>query len=267
MAGRLLSFSQYIGGANNVVVAENFPSTQKTYNYDFPGNIATYSFAVESQTIIVDALSYNAADGQPNFTTSDVVGTFANVTVASSNVVPVSNADGTVNITIPANLYTGPIEPDARANVPINVVSVTWTDSAATPSITESHRYALIQRYEPGVTVGNPRLSNAFISIGTGAISTFTGAGTADASRTPGTYIGVTGLTTGTDILGLGTAAPRSEGTGASFQALVLANGVCEFDITTRGQNYVVGDVITILDSSLGGGGGADITLTVTATG
>lgn len=261
MAGRLLSFSQYIGGANNVVVAEQFPSTQKTYQYDFPANIANYSFAVESQTIIVDSLSYNAADGQPNFTTSNVVGVYANTTIAASNVVPVSNVDGTVNITIPANLYTGPIEPDARANVPINVVSVTWTDAGSTPNTVDSHRYALIQRYEPGVTVGNPRLSNVFLPIGTGAISTFTGAGTASGVRTAGTYTGVSGVVTGPS------ASTGQAGSGATFQALVLANGVCEFDILTRGQNYVVGDTINILDSSLGGGGAPDITITVTATG
>lgn len=260
MAGRLLSFSQYIGGANNVVVAENFPSTQKTYQYDFPANIAQYAFSVESQTIIVDELTYNASDGQPNFTTSKVVGVYANVTVAAANVVPVSNADGTVNITIPKNLYAGPIEPDARANVPINVVSVSWNDASVTPNVSDSHRYALIQRYEPGVTVGNPRLSNVFLPLGTGAISTFTGAGTADGSRTAGTYTGVDGVTSGPS------ASTGQAGSGSTFQALVLANGVCEFDIITRGQDYVVGDTINILDSSLGGGGGADITVTVTAT-
>lgn len=262
MAGRLLSFSQYIGGANNVVVAENFPSTQKTYNYDYPANIANYTFTMESQTIVVDQLSYNASDGQPNFTNANVVGTFANTSInVAVNVNRVSNADGTVNITIPADLYTGPIEPDARANVPINVVKVEWSDASNTPPIVESHRYALIQRYEPGVTVGNPRLSNVFLPIGTGAISTFSGAGTADGARTPGTYSGVSGVTTGPS------ASTGQAGTGATFQALVLANGVCEFDILTRGSDYVVGDTINILDSSLGGGGGADITLTVTATG
>jgi len=261
MAGRLLSFSQYIGGANNVVVSETFPSTQKTYQYDYPANIATYSFSIESQTIIVDNLTYNAADGQPNFTNSNVVGVYANVTVGAGNVNPVSNADGTVNITIPADLYTGPIEPDARANVPVNVVSVTWTDSSTTPNVTESHRHAQIQRYEPGVTVGNPRLSNVFLPIGTGAISTFTGAGTASASRTAGTYTGVSGVVTGPS------ASTGQAGSGATFQALVLANGVCEFDIITRGSDYVVGDTINILDSSLGGGGAPDITITVTATG
>lgn len=262
MAGRLLSFANYIGGANNVVVAENFPSTQKTYQYDFPANIYNYTFSVESQTIVVDSLTYNASDGQPNFTTSTVVGTFANTTIdANVNVNRVSNADGQVNVTIPADLYAGPIEPDARANVPINVVSVEWSDATTTPPTVESHRFALIQRYEPGVTVGNPRLSNVFLPIGIGAISTFTGAGTADASRTAGTYSSVTGVTSGPS------AATGQAGNGATWQALVLANGVCEFDILTRGQDYVVGDTINILDSSLGGGGGADITITVTATG
>ena len=262
MAGRLLSFSQYLGGSNNVVISEVFPSTQKTFQYDYPANIAAYNFTMESQTIVVDTLSYDLNTGNPNFTNSNVVGVFANTTITTSgNVVPVSNADGTVNITIPADLYTGPIEPDARANVPINVISISWTDTGSTPNTTESHRHAQIQRYEPGVTVGNPRLSNVFLPLGTGAISTFTGAGTADGARTPGTYTSVTGTVSGPS------ATTGQAGTGATFQALVLANGVCEFDILTRGQNYVVGDTINILDSSLGGGGGADITITVTATG
>ena len=233
MAGRLLSFSQYLGGSNNVVISEVFPSTQKTFQYDYPANIAAYNFTMESQTIVVDSLSYDLNTGNPNFTNSNVVGVFANTTITTSgNVVPVSNADGTVNITIPADLYTGPIEP-----------------------------HAPIQRHAPGVTVGNPRLSNVFLPLGTGAVSTFTGAGTADGARTPGTYSGVTGTVSGPS------ATTGQAGTGATFQALVLANGVCEFDILTRGQNYVVGDTINILDSSLGGGGGADITITVTATG
>ena len=106
-------------------------------------NIVPYNFTMESQTIVVDSLSYDLNTGNPNFTNSNVVGVFANTTITTSGyVVPVSNADGTVNITIPADLYTGPIEPDARANVPINVVSITWTDTGSTPNVTESHRHA-----------------------------------------------------------------------------------------------------------------------------
>jgi hypothetical protein len=261
MSGRLLSFSQYLGGSNNSIISEVFPSTQKTFQYDYPSNIAQYAFSMSSQTIVVDTLSYDLNTGNPNFTNSNVVGVFANTTITTSgNVVPVSNADGTVNITIPANLYAGPIEPDARANVPINVVEIKWQDNGSTPATVESHRHAQIQRYEPGVTVGNPRLSNVFLPLGIGAISTFTGAGTADASRTPGTYSGITGTTSGPS------ATTGQSGNGATFEAVVLANGVCDFDIITRGQDYVIGDTISILDSSLGGGGGADITITVTAT-
>ena len=261
MAGRLLSFSQYIGGANNVVVSEVFPSDQKTFQYDYAANIANYNFNLESQTVIVDTLSYDTNTGQPNFTNSNVVGVYANVTLGAGNINVTSNANGQVSITIPADIYTGPIEPDARANVPINVVSVKWEDTNSTPSIKESHRHARIMRYEPGVTVGNPTLSNAFLPIGTGAISTFSGAGTASGVRTAGTYTGISGVTSGPS------ATTGAQGTGATFQALVLANGVCEFDILTRGKDYVVGDTINILDSDLGGGGAPDITLTVTATG
>ena len=55
--------------------------------------------------------------------------------------------------------------PDARANVPINVVSVKWTDSGLTPTNTQSHRWAIIQRWEPDVTPGNPRDEAGFITL------------------------------------------------------------------------------------------------------
>jgi hypothetical protein len=66
-----------------------------------------------------------------------------------------NNSAGTVDITIPTNLYTGAILPDARKNVPITIVSVTWTD-ASTPAQINTHRWAFIQCYEPGVNPGDP---------------------------------------------------------------------------------------------------------------
>ncbi len=35
MAGRVLSFKQYVGGADNVQVIEMFPKSQKTFSYNF----------------------------------------------------------------------------------------------------------------------------------------------------------------------------------------------------------------------------------------
>lgn len=266
MSGRVLSFKQYLGGADNVLMSEVTPSMQKTYQYDYPSNTSTYTFNVESQTVIVDTLTYDRTTGEPNFTDSTVVGVFANTTVDVATYVSYqNNAEGIVNVTIPANLYTGPIEPDARANVPINVVTVRWSDSSQSPPLIEQHRHAQIQRYEPGVTVGNPRLSNVYLPIGVGAISTFTGAGAANVARADANFVGTTYTVSGTTT---GPSATTGQaGTGATFHALIKDDGAVELDILSRGIDYVVGDTINILDSDLGGAGGPDITVTVTATG
>jgi hypothetical protein len=154
-----------------------------------------------------------------------------------------------VNITIPANLYTGPIEPDARANVPINIVTVRWNDASQSPPLIEAHRHARIMRYEPGVTVGNPRLSNVYLPIGVGAISTFTFTSGADATRAEvsGNIYTVSGVVSGPS------ATTGQAGSGATFQALVKADGSVEFDILTRGIDYVIGDTINIFIETLFG--------------
>jgi len=161
MAGRLLSFSQYIGGANNVVVSEVFPSDQKTFQYDYAANIANYNFNLESQTVIVDTLSYDTNTGQPNFSNSKVIGSFAKIEMAdfaSGAYVPsvVNASAGTVRVYHPDAMYTGPIVPDARVNVPITVVAFTWTDDNSPVSNVATHRYALINCWEPDVTIGDP---------------------------------------------------------------------------------------------------------------
>ena len=255
MSGRLLSFANYLGQANNVQIVESFPSNSPTYTYTFPEDITNYTFELDAQTIVVDQLSYDRTTGDPNFTDSLVIGSFANTDVGAGNVTARDNAAGTVNITIPPFLYTGPILPDARANVPITVFRVKWTDTGSTPNVVDQHRWGIIQRYTPGdSTLGSPRLDANFIPVGTGAITTFTSDAGTDASRTAGTYKNVTGLSGG-----------NSEGTGATFQIVVDGSGVTTVDITNRGQDYIASDTIEILDSSIGGGGAADITVTVSS--
>lgn len=253
MAGRLLSFSNYLGQANNVQVIEMFPSTQKTFTYDYNANVSAYTFEADMQTLVVDTLTYDRTTGDPNFTDSSVVGFFSNSEIGAGNIVTTGASVGEIKFTIPAQRYTGPLLPDARANVAITVVGFKWTDTDQTPTVTNSHRWAVIERYEPDVSPGNPRLSNAFVALGVGAISTFSDDSSANVSRTAGTY-SLTGVTSG------------SSGTGAIFNAVVASNGTIDFDITSRGTNYTVGDTITLLDSDLGGGGAPDVTITVTAT-
>ena len=158
MAGSgVLRFSEYIGGPDNITVEEIFPSTKRTYQYDFDTNITGWTWALKAQTIVVSPLTWDRYSGEPNFANSLVIGYFASntYTVDSTVLNVISAANGTVNLTIPASLYTGPIIPDARSKVPISIVTFQWT-TAETPRQTNSHRWAFIQCYEPGVTIGAP---------------------------------------------------------------------------------------------------------------
>jgi len=158
MSGRLLTIDQYLRGADQVQMIEMFPSTQKTFTYDYGANVSTYSFKLDYQTIVVDTLAYDRATGDPNFTDSNVIGYFANVTTAGNSFINTSQAGtGIVNITIPADRYTGNITPDARTNVAITVASVEWTTADSPPQV-DLHRWAIVERWEPEVTPGDPTL-------------------------------------------------------------------------------------------------------------
>mgnify|MGYP003628852479 FL=1 len=167
MSGRLLSFSNYVGGADNVQVIELFPSSQQTFTYNFNTSISGYTFAADYQTIIIDAMTYNVNDGQPNFATSIVTGSYANAEIDAANIVVTNASAGLVDFTIPSQRYTGNIIPDARANVPITVVSFRWTNTNVTPTTTDSHRWAVIERYEPDVVIGDPTLGAGYTAIPT----------------------------------------------------------------------------------------------------
>jgi len=168
MAAGVLNFAQYLGGADNIQIEQIFPSTQRTLNYNFGRNISGWQFSVDHQTIVVDTMTFNRATGEPNFANSNVIGYFASAVISTATYITVVNASsGTVNITIPGNLYTGPILPDARANVPITIVGVTWRDGSSPVQI-NTHRWAFIQCWEPGVTPGDPSLAAGFNSITVG---------------------------------------------------------------------------------------------------
>jgi hypothetical protein len=161
----VLSFADYLGGPDNIQAEQIFPSTKRTYQYNFNQNITGWSFELDAQTLVVNPVTYDR-NGVPNFSSSLVIGFFAKqeLAVDSTTINVVNAATGLVNITIPANLYTGAIIPDARKNVPITIVGVTWT-TAETPTQTNSHRWAFIQCYEPDVTIGNPTLSAGYTAL------------------------------------------------------------------------------------------------------
>lgn len=165
MSGRLLDFKSYVGGADNVQVIEMFPTTQKTFTYNYAANISLYNFEADYQTLVVDSLAYDRITGDPNFTDSNIIGSFAKVEVGNANIVVTDAAVGTVDFTIPAQRYTGNITPSARTNVPITVVGFTWTNTEVTPNVTETHRWAVVERYEPDAPVGNVLASPGFTAL------------------------------------------------------------------------------------------------------
>jgi len=73
--------------------------------------------------------------------------------------------------------------------------------------------------------------------------------GDADASRTEGTYLNV--------------ASTGGANGNATFNVVVNSSGGCVVSTEYAGTGYAVDDVITIADSTLGSGGGADLTLKV----
>jgi hypothetical protein len=151
--------AQFLGGPDNIPVESTFPSSEKTYAYVFARDTTGWSFELQCQTVIVDAISYDRNSGQPNFNNSQVVGYFPSQVISTATFIQVLNTySGIVNVTHPANLYTDKILPDARINIPLQVMSLTWADNS-TPRQINSHRLAKILAWEPGVTPGDPTLT------------------------------------------------------------------------------------------------------------
>lgn len=151
-----LTFQQYVGGPDSVKIESAFPSSQRTMIYNFGKNVAGWTITSDYQTLVVDSIGYNRITGEPNFANSAVIGSFPKVEV-TGDAAPtiIDTVAGNVAVTIPANMYTGPVIPDARTNVAITVFSVTWEDTTTPPQI-NSHRWALLQSWEPDVEIADP---------------------------------------------------------------------------------------------------------------
>ena len=167
MAG-VLTLGQFLGGPDNVKVEGAFPSTQKTYSYNFNQSIVGWTFKLDYQTVVVDQIAYDR-NGDPNFANSRVVGYFPGGVISTATYISVvSSAAGTVNVTHPGLLYpeANGILPDSRANVPLLVVSFAWTNNA-TPPVTNLHRVAKILSWEPNVLPVDPTTltTTNFVSI------------------------------------------------------------------------------------------------------
>jgi hypothetical protein len=164
MAG-ILNFDQYLGGADQIKIEQTFQKNQKTLVYNFNQDITDWDFELDQQTLVVDQVTFNRNTGQPNFASSKVIGFFPLEELTEDNVTVADEAAGLVNVTFPQNMYTGPIIPDARQNVPITIVALTWTDTSTPPQI-NTHRFALVQSWEPDVVPGDPTADTDFTALG-----------------------------------------------------------------------------------------------------
>lgn len=161
----ILTLSNYLGGPDQVTVLQAFPSDQRSYQYDYQRDITGWTFAADYQTLVVDSIAFNRFTGEPNFSNSRVIGSFPKVEIQGSLAPEVIDAAaGLVRITLPANMYAGPIIPDARRNVPVVIVGVTWTNTD-TPPATQTNRWGLILAWEPDVPVGDPTAYAGYVAF------------------------------------------------------------------------------------------------------
>ena len=72
----------------------------------------------------------------------------------------------------------------------------------------------------------------------------------ADSSRTAGTY-------------NVSSFSTNGNGTGAVFTVTVNGSGAASVAITTKGSGYSRNEIITILDSQLGNGGGESLSFKI----
>lgn len=164
MAG-VLRFDQYLGGPDQMQIEQAFPSSQRSVVYNFGTDISGYTFQADYQTLVVNPVQFNRFTGQPNFTNSAVVGYFPKVEVTGDAAPSIINsAQGTVLVNFPANMYTGPVLPDARQNVPVVVFAFTWIIPSTVDQI-ETHRWAFVQAWEPDVALGDPTSDNNFTEL------------------------------------------------------------------------------------------------------
>jgi len=165
MSGRLLDFESYLGGADNVQVIELFPRSQKTFQYNFGTNVAGWTFTADYQSILLSSVTYDRATGLPNFADTVVIGYFGVNQGVSAGLISVTNAStGAVKLTIPENRYNGKLFPNARDNVVMTVLSMQW-DTNESPPQKDMHRWAIIERWEPGVVPGDPKDEANYVAL------------------------------------------------------------------------------------------------------
>lgn len=164
-----VTFNEFIGGPDVIDLANAYPSSQSKILItigDGATDISAYTFTADYQTLIIDTVTYDRS-GAANFKDASTLGSFDKVEMAGADIPAIDNAsEGKVILTLPANMYTGPIIPRAREKVPVTIVGFTFEDADGNIS---TIRFPIMMNYEPDVVVGDPTLDAGFTAITIGA--------------------------------------------------------------------------------------------------
>jgi len=149
MAG-ILDYQHYIELFYTVKdVQDHFPEQQLTVEYDFNDQgYDGWTAEIDWQTVIVDELTRDR-ENNPVWDSSRVIGVFPKGSKAAI-------ANGILQF--PVDMYTGPILPASNKNVPVTVVSFTFTKD----SDIFSQQFLLIENWMPGHPIGDPVLDENF---------------------------------------------------------------------------------------------------------
>lgn len=243
MAG-ILNYNRYLETLQTLTeLGETFPSSQKTVTYyvGSPGITAGWTATIEWKTLIVDSYTRDS-QGVPDFTQSQVFGYYDGGSQSQYS---------TGTISLPANMYTGPILPASDQNVPITVVNISWIRDSETYDV----NVALIQNWEPGVTIGDP-----YGGIGFEPINPLTSTLTLTGPSQELVGITATFLAFSDIPISLGSPNPAYlyTGTGILTSSTIMVDHTAYFDIVLPVGTYTlyaefggIGDYGTVVSNTL----------------
>jgi hypothetical protein len=152
----ILDYKRYLNTLQTLTnLGQTFPSNQQTYNFAVAGgSTASWPATITWETLILDKVSFSSRETGyiPDVSNSQVIGYYEGGTTTQYS---------TGVISIPANMYSGPILPGGDFNVPLTVVHLEWFDGVTT----YAQQIGFIQNWEPGVEIGDPTSSFDYFAV------------------------------------------------------------------------------------------------------
>jgi len=140
----ILNYKRYLETLQTITELGNtFPSNQTTYTFNIGGSgVDGWTATINWTTLVIDQYTENA-NQVPDFNQSQVLGYYTGGTTSQYT---------TGVLSLPSQMYSGPILPASLTNLPITVVTINWLKDGTTYDV----NLALIQNWEPGVTIASP---------------------------------------------------------------------------------------------------------------